>query len=595
MCGFAVKSNFSAKRDMNRFIKSVRTLSHRGPNEEGFLFLQNYYLGHKRLSIIDLKNGHQPMSNINSYLCYNGELYNKGRILELLKEKECVPKTTSDTEYLLLLLDLYGIDIVNEINGIFSFAYIKDDILFIARDHVGVKPLYYTFIDGDIMVASEIKALLPYMDKVIVNREGICELFGMGPSSSLGKTIYKGIYQLKPGNYATFDKNGFKEVEYFKFEAFRQEEEFEDAKNHLKGVLDNAIHSQMTSDVGVSTLLSGGLDSTIITMIASKHSKDIDTYSIDYEDNNTDFKANSFETSNDQDYIKYVTDMARLDNEHILVSNRKLMKLLKDVVYYRDGPGMTTIDASMYYLAKAIARKNKVALSGECSDEILGGYPWYYKNEQYDSFPWIRSVDLKQSLLSEKLQDIDLDRYVKEEYNKALSNVSLLEEDDGNNAKRIMYYLNVKYFMPTLLARADQMSMAASLELRVPFADKDLISYLYNMDFSYKYKDETEKYILREAYKDEIPASVYNRKKSPYPKSQSKKLEKMIKNKYYSAIADKNSILHQLLDIDGVEKLIHSENIEVPWFGQLLRKTELLAYFYQIHVWGKAYNVELEL
>lgn len=519
-------------------------------------------------------------------LIFNGKLYNASEIAF-----ECNSSTINIAELIRIYLSKNGINAINNLNGAFSIVYVKDDILYLFTDQVGIKPVYYSLIDGDIISSSNIKLLLDYFGKTVVDKEGICELLGIGPSRSLGKTIYKNISVVKPGSYIKYDGKVCKEIEYYKLMPKKLSQSFEETKIKFRKMFEESCFNQMNK-FSIGSLLSGGLDSTIVTYEALKHCDNLNTYSIDYEDNNKDYKSNSFETSNDQDYLKYVLEKYQVNNSNYVISNEKLLKYLEEVIDYRDGPGMTTIDASLYYLFKKISKNNKVIVGGECADEILGGYPWFNSYNEFDVFPWMKDIELKDKIINKDL-NISLVNYVKNEFNQAKSNVLLLEEDDGNNLKRVIYYLNVKYFMLGLIRRANDLSDAVGVDLRIPFADKDLIQYLYNVDYSYKYNG-CEKYLLREAYKKDIPYEIYTRKKSPYPKSQSKVLSKLILNKYKEAINDKTSILHKLIDIIEVNKIIEA-NEDILWYGQLMRKTELLAYLYQIHLWAKKYNVILEI
>ena len=598
MCGIVYKSNFYTKTNVSDFIYSCELLNNRGPDETGYLFNDYHSFGHKRLSIRDIKNGKQPMSILNDHLVYNGELYNIDFLKEKLNKKGVDLEFKSDTLLLLKLLITYNKKCLKDLNGIFSFVYTHDDNVLIVRDMFGVKPLFYSFIDNDIIVASEIKAILAYKKRAVVDVEGLHELLGMGPSHSIGKTIYKGIYEVKPGYYLTFSKEkGLKEYKYFDLKPIEFDMSYEKTVEKVKELLDNAIKSQSVSDVGISSFLSGGLDSSVISTVLKRQVLNLDTYSIDYEDNITDFIHNSFEISSDRDYTKIVSDDISSIQHDIVISNDKLIEGLKAVVDLKDGPGMTDIDSSMYYLASNISKKHKVGMSGECADEIFGGYPWFYKNNNSGCFPWIRNIKWKESMLNDKWKKkLNLKKYITDEYLKGIDNTPVLKNDSIKRIKeRQMFYLNVKYFMQNLLDRKDRMNMGASLEVRVPFCDKELVQFLYNVPFEYKYKDNVEKKLLRDAYRGVVVDEVINRKKSPYPKSNSSNYHKKIVELLDEILTDKNSILYELFDIKKVKKLMKSnDELDVPWYGQLMRKTSFLAYLYQIDYWSKKYNIEIE-
>ncbi len=599
MCGIVYKSNFYTPTRYNDFISACNKLDHRGPDDFGYLFTKDHSFGHKRLAIIDLENGKQPMSILNHHLIYNGELYNMEELRQKLKEKNVSLESSGDTLLLLKLLMTYNIKALDYLNGIFSFVYTSGDTVMAVRDMFGVKPLYYTMIDKDLFVASEIKSILEYKKEAVVNREGLCELLGMGPSHSQGKTVYKDIYEVKPGNVLLFDrKNGLRIKQYYQLKAYPFHLTYEETVLKVRELLDKAIQRQMISDVGISCFLSGGLDSSIISTIASKNVDTLDTFSIDYEDNKKDFQANSFEIAPDREYAKKVSEAIHSRHHPVMIDNETLVEYLKKAVELKDSPGMTDIDSSMIFLAQNIAKFYKVSLSGEAADEVFAGYPWYYRKEKESTtFPWIRNIKYKESLLNEEYRKkLNLEEYVQKEYDMAVAEAPILEKDNKSSIKhRQLCYLNIRYFMTNLLDRKDRMTMGASLEVRVPFCDKELVEFLYNVPYKYKYRNKTEKKLLRDAYEGIVIDEVVHRKKSPYPKSNSQKYHTMVKEALSDCLKDKDSVLYKIFDVNRIREIMDSkEELDVPWYGQLMRKTALLAYLYQIDYWFKKYNVRIE-
>lgn len=592
MCGILYKSNLKTITNHEQFIKSLELLNHRGPDDTGVLFTDIHSLGHKRLSIINPSLAKQPMSILNNHLIYNGEIYNSSELKGYLHSNL---EFESDTLLLLKLLNEYNVSVLDKINGIFSFVYATNDGVIAARDMFGVKPLYYSFIDNDIIIASEIKAILNYKGDAVVDKEGLCELMGMGPSHSVSKTVYKGIYELEPGHYLRFDNDGFKKVKYYYLPVYKHSRNYSETVSDIKSLVTNAINRQTVSDVGISCLLSGGLDSSIIATVLSKTFKGLDTYSIDYENNQ--IISNDFEISKDSDYIELVSKAIGSKQNNIVITNDILVDYLKRVVFYRDSPGMTDIDASMHHLTNAIAKDNKVSVSGECADEIFGGYPWFYKKVNEDGFPWITNIEFKESLLKNEIKDkLKLKDYVYQEYDRAVKEAPVLaNESKLDRDKRILTYLNMNYFMTNLLDRKDRMSMGSSLEVRVPFCDKDLVGYLYNVPYKFKYRLKKEKKLLRDAFKDEVIKEVINRKKSPYPKSNSIEYENKVRKLFLDIVNNESSRIHELFDKDKLIALASEGEFDVPWYGQLMRKTSLMAYIYQIEYWLNKYNVRIEI
>lgn len=596
MCGILYKSSFYRKKDEALFIDALRTLKHRGPDEEGVLFTSSHMLGHERLSIVDLNGGHQPMSLINKHLIYNGELYNTIELKKILEINDNI----GDTNILLRLLDKEGMNSLSKLNGIFGFVFIDNDIVYAVRDPFGVKPVFYSIDNGDLIVSSEIKAILKLKGEAVVDSEGLKELLAMGPSHSIGKTIYKGIYELPPGCYLKYDKNNYEIIQYYTIPTYKNNLSYNETVNKTNELLTNAIKNQMISDVDIACFLSGGLDSSIISTIVSKNKEKLDCYTIDYEDNKKDFIPNEFEKSRDYDYALKVSNSINANLHTALIDNETLINNLKRAVICKDGPGMTDIDSSMIYISEEISKKYKVALSGECADELFAGYSWFYsKEKEKKGFPWIRNLKDREGLLNPKWRKkLNLCEYALNEYENAVKEAPINELDNNFEKKhRQMTYLNIRYFMANLLDRKDRMTMGAvpPIEARVPFCDKNLVEFLYNLPFKYKYRYKTEKKLLRDAYKGIVIDEVINRKKSPYPKSNSLVYEAKIKELLLKTLEDKNSILYELFDIEKIMKLLNSqEELKTPWYGQLMRKTSFFAYLYQIDYWYRKYNIRIE-
>ena len=485
-------------------------------------------------------------------------------------------------------MNKYGIPILNKLNGIYSFIYENNGKIFIVRDPFGVKHLYYTFIDKDIIVGSKIKTIFNFTNKRVINDDGLKELIGMGPSHSLGKTIYKDIYEVKPGNYIIYSKNEFEIIEYYKLPVYEYYDSYENTVLRVKNTLDKTIKSQMTNNNDICCLLSGGLDSSIISKVISDNQECLDTYSIIYT--NSKFVSNEYEKSLDSEYTNIVSSYIYSHQNDIYINDEQIIDLLKDVVKLKDGPTMTDIDSSLLYLCQNISENHKICMSGECADEIFGGYPWFNTLKEYDTFPWM-NIELKESLLNEKYRKrLNLSEYVKKEFNDAMQSAPVINEDDYH---RKLTYINMKYFMLNLLDRSERISSGSGIEIRVPFCDKEVIELLYNVPYEYKRKDGINKKLLRDAYNSELPKEIISRKKSPYPKNNSSKYDEMVKDLVKEVLKDKESVLYKIFDINKINELIDMEEIE-PWYGQLMRKTALLAYLYQIDYWFKEYNMRLE-
>lgn len=603
MCGITGWMNKNENlRNKKRIIKKMtKTLKYRGPDSTGYFISDDVLLGHKRLAIIDPEKGKQPMKYDNYVIVYNGEIYNTDSIRKKLIKKGYSFNTTSDTEVILKGYACYKEKIVEKLEGIFAFAIYDGKDLFLARDRLGVKPLFYTQIDGNFLFASEIKALLKNdLVQPIIDKESLQELLGLGPSKIPGSGIFKGIKELRAAHYLTY-KAGIIDIKrYWNVKDKKFDDTFEVCSTKVRRMLMDSIKRQMVSDVGISTFLSGGLDSSIITAVVSnelkKQNQVLDTYSIDYEDNDKYFKANKFQVSKDKKFIDIMKNAFKTNHTYEVISQRKLAKTLKESVIARDYPGMADIDSSLFWFSKQIRKEHKVILSGECADEIFGGYPWFYRKEirERENFPWIDSLDERISLIKNDLaQKLDLKNFVKEKCELTLSEINV---SDDENLKKL-FYLNMTWFMPTLLDRKDRMTMRASLEARVPFEDTKLIEYLWNVPWEYKYKNNQEKGLLRHAFKNILPKEIIERKKNPYPKTHNPKYTKIMIKLLKKRLKNKKSVLYKIFDYDKLMNLIETggKSFKTPWFGQLMTGPELLAYLYQFDIWAVKYKIILDI
>ena len=603
MCGITGWMNKNENlRNKKRIIKKMtKTLKYRGPDSTGYFISDDVLIGHKRLAIIDPEKGKQPMKYDNYVIVYNGEIYNTDSIRKKLIKKGYSFNTTSDTEVILKGYACYKEKIVEKLEGIFAFAIYDGKDLFLARDRLGVKPLFYTQIDGNFLFASEIKALLKNdLVQPIIDKESLQELLGLGPSKIPGSGIFKGIKELRAAHYLTY-KAGIIDIKrYWNVKDKKFDDTFEVCSTKVRRMLMDSIKRQMVSDVGISTFLSGGLDSSIITAVVSnelkKQNQVLDTYSIDYEDNDKYFKANKFQVSKDKKFIDIMKNAFKTNHTYEVISQRKLAKTLKESVIARDYPGMADIDSSLFWFSKQIRKEHKVILSGECADEIFGGYPWFYRKEirERENFPWIDSLDERISLIKKDLaQKLDLKNFVKEKCELTLSEINV---SDDENLKKL-FYLNMTWFMPTLLDRKDRMTMRASLEARVPFADTKLIEYLWNVPWEYKYRNNQEKGLLRHAFKNILPKEIIDRKKNPYPKTHNPKYTKIMIKLLKKRLKNKKSVLYKIFDYDKLMNLIETggESFKTPWFGQLMTGPELLAYLYQFDIWTVKYKIILDI
>lgn len=612
MCGITgwIHFNKDLRNELPIVEKMTETLSRRGPDDNNIWFGPHTLLGHRRLTVVDPVGGKQPMVKTyehNQYtLTYNGELYNTEDLRKELLKRGHTFSGHSDTEVLLTSYIEWKEKCVDYFNGIFAFA-IWDETeqkAFIARDRLGVKPLFYTERNGGLLFASELKALLAHPDiPTKITRVGMAEIIGLGPSRTPGSGVYEGINELRPAHAMTFSKNGHRIWRYWNVESKEHTDSLDETIENVRFLVTDAVERQLVSDVPLCTFLSGGIDSSIITAIAAnayKHDNKapLHTYSIDYENNQQHFQGNAFQPSDDRPWIQKVSNSLGSLHHYSIISQNQLVEYLTEAVHVRDLPGMADIDSSLLWFCKEIKQDFTVGLSGECADEIFGGYPWFHQVANSDSvFPWIRSKNERNSLLNDSWhKKLNIDDYVENAYNTTLIETPLLDGETEIEAKRRqLFYLNMTWFMTTLLDRKDRMSMGASLEVRVPFADHRLVEYAWNIPWDYKMVGNQEKGILRKAFQGILPTEVLYRKKSPYPKTHNPVYSEKVQSLLKEQLLDKNSILHELFHAHRLSDLINSNGdaFKVPWFGQLMSGPQLLAYLAQLHIWFRDYNVEL--
>lgn len=615
MCGIVGFVNY--KKDLpnkkNILNDMVQTLSKRGPDEEGTYLNKHIALGHKRLIVIDPQGGKQPMiekySQGEYVMVYNGQIYNTKELKNTLLENGFTFYTHSDTEVLLKSYIHYGKNVVNYLNGIFAFAIwnTKTQELFMARDHFGVKPLFYTEFDGGLIFASELKSIFeyPHIEKTI-EAQGISELFGIGPAHTPGLTVYKDIYEIKPAHFAVYNKSGLHIEQYWQMKSNQHTEDFEETAYHLKSLLKDAISRQLVSDMPICTFLSGGLDSSIITKVTADYLKEqglppLDTYSVDYVDNDKNFVKSDFQPNSDNSYIELMNHTTYSKHHKILLDTPELAASLEDAMIARDVPGMADVDSSLYLFCKEVKKEKTVSLMGECADEIFGGYPWFFREDSLSSgtFPWSIAIKERQKLLNPSISDkINLKEYIDYRYHQSLSNVEILDTDSYETAeKRRISYLTITWFMQTLLDRADRMSMANGFETRVPFCDYRLAQYMYNVPWEMKAYKGREKGLLRYIMKDYLPDEIVNRKKSPYPKTHNPTYLKAVKAMLIKIMKDSSSPINYLLNRDFILDIVNTDGkaFTRPWFGQLMTGPQLMAYLCQVNMWLERYQPKINI
>lgn len=584
-------------------LKMNEQMTTRGPDQNGIFICGDAAFAHNRLAVIDVENGIQPMTRTyegrDYTIIYNGEIYNSAELAAKIKECGAELQTRCDTEIVLYMYILFGKDCASMLNGIFAFAVYdsKSGEVYMARDRMGVKPLFYTEICGKLIFASEIKSLLQYPGvKTQVDKYGLWELVFLSPTRE--NCIFKGISELKSAHYLIW-KNGKATIRpYWTLKAAECADTREEIIEKTRTLLTDAIKRQLVSDVPLSALLSGGLDSSIISSVAARYYENrgmtLDTYSFEYEGNKENFKGSMFQPQSDDEYAVYMAGYLGTRHHVLTAGTTSVAEALEKAVIARDFPGQADVDSSLALFCAQIKENHTVALSGECADEIFGGYPWFYKPEMlYSSFfPWIHSPMARVSLFRDEFihrrEGYD---YISEIYKYAVHSCPTLESDtEEMKTSRAATWLSVNYFMASLLERKDRMSMASSVEVRVPFADHRILEYVYNVPWEIKFEGGVEKALLRNAMSPYLPDKILNRKKSPYPKTQNPEYERITREMLNKRLEKKDSALNAVIDKENLESFLSGE--DKTWFGQLMSRPQLIAWLLQFDVWAEKYNVD---
>ena len=584
-------------------------LRHRGPDDAGRWLWEHGGLAHARLSIIDLAGGHQPMVKSGSgqtfAIVYNGELYNTDELRQELMAAGYSFQTSSDTEVILAGYMEYGPDFVKRLNGIFAFAVMDTarNRLCLFRDRAGVKPLFYTVRDDELIFSSELKGILAFPGvKAQLDRRGLNEVFSIGPARTYGCGVLKDMEELLPGHYLICSPDGIRQQSYWKLVSRPHEDSYERTIEKTSFLVEDSVRRQMVSDVPICTFLSGGVDSSLVSAICAKElkkqGKRLTTFSFDFVDNDKFFRANSFQPSQDRPYVDQMVKFLDSDHHYLECGNLTQADRLFDSVLAHDLPAMGDIDSSMLQFCSMVKEHNKVALTGECADEIFGGYPWFHKKECFEAhtFPWTMDLAPRKALLDDSFSEyLNMEQYVLDTYERSVAETPVLAEDSPEEARRReIAWLNLRWFMQTLLNRMDRTSMYSGLEARVPFADHRIMEYVWNVPWDMKTRDGLVKNLLRQSGKGLLPDEILFRKKSPYPKTYDTAYEKLLVDRVRDMMDDIHSPVMDFLDRKKLARFLTSpSDYGKPWYGQLMAGPQMLAYILQVNFWLKTYHIQV--
>ena len=585
----------------------LATMKRRGPDGQGIYQQEHCALLHTRLAIIDPEGGSQPMRcswNGEDYvIVYNGELYNTLELRNELTNMGHEFKTRSDTEVVLHAYMQWAEQSLDKFNGTFAFGvwHVGQRRLFLARDRIGVKPLFYHKAGGVFCFASEIKTILSCPNvRPQIDQAGVAQILLLGPGRIPGSGVFRDIEELMPGCYGVFEGGKWQWKRYWKLRDAPHEDSFEQTSEKVRSLVYDAINRQMVSDVPVGAFMSGGLDSSIICAIVSKEyarvGRTLETFSVSYEDHDKYFKPERFQPNADDHYIEIMHKHIGSNHNTTVLSPMDLIAMIDDATLARDLPGMGDVDFSLLAFGRDVAARVKVAVSGECADEIFGGYPWYRDPDirAKEGFPWAQNTTFRASFMRpELLNQFDPQEYVMDHYRTTIHNSDILPESNSVDRRtKEMVNLNFDWFMQTLLDRNDRMSAYGGIEARVPFCDYRIAEYLYCVPWRYKDYNNREKGLLRHAMEGLLPQEVLYRKKSPFPKTYDPKYSDLVTKMLRDVVSDPASPILQIINRHALLDLMNAD-FEWPWYGQLMRRPQTIAYMLQINRWLQLYGIEI--
>ncbi|SNS39174.1 asparagine synthase (glutamine-hydrolyzing) [Rhodococcoides kyotonense] len=554
------------------------TMDKRGPDDEGLWTSQHAALGHRRLAIIDIPGGHQPMTSTRpdgteAVIVYSGETYN---FRELRGTLTNTFRTSSDTEVVLHAHEEWGQGAVEQLNGMFAYALwdSRTEELLLVRDRLGVKPLYYLETEDGVVFGSEPKAILanPLASRN-VGIDGLRRLLGFVADPS--NAVFDGMKEVPPGHVVRVTKQGLQETRYWGLDDHEHTDDLDTTIATVRELLNDTASRQLIADVPLCTLLSGGLDSSALTALAAQQLSAagkgaVRSFAVDFVGYADNFVADGLRDAPDTQFVKDVARHVAADHRDIVLSNDDLLEPAHRaaVLAARDYPGLGDMDTSLYLLFKAVREQSTVALSGESADEVFGGYADFHdpKVVAAETFPWLagsmaQGRDSTSPFSHDVQRQLDMEGYYDDQYRRALAEVPTRPGDVGLEARmRQISYLYLTRFLPLLLERKDRMSMAVGLEVRVPFCDHRLVQYVFGTPWAFKTFDGREKSLLRAATKDLLPESVVQRVKSPYPSTQDPQYSKTILQELGSVLDDSNAPISALLDRTGVEKILGAQD-----------------------------------
>ncbi|MFJ3855778.1 asparagine synthase (glutamine-hydrolyzing) [Streptomyces sp. NPDC090085] len=581
----------------------TETLACRGPDAAGTWLSRHAALGHRRLSVIDLDGGAQPLEAHGTALTYNGELYNH---TDLRRELEALGHTfhsRSDTEVVLRSHLQWGADAPRRFNGIYAYALWDGpaEELLLVRDHLGIKPLYWHAHATGVLFGSEPKAVLAHPDfRAELDAEGIAELFALPAAPTAGHGLFRGLNEVRPGHLVRVRRSVTRETRYWEPVSRPHTDDAATTRRRVRELLADAVERQLMSDVPLCTLLSGGVDSSAITALAAQARErsgqgKVSSFSVDFP-GSADRPADAWRTGADAPFVRAAAEHIGTLHTSVVIPDDDLLQARQAVLRARDRPGWGEMDASLHLLFREVRRRSTVALSGEAADEVFGGYPYFHDAaaRAADTFPWLHGRTTPAALLRPEVRaEVRPEEYTADQYRATLARTPYLPGESGPDRRiRELFHLALTRWLPPLLERVDRVSMSVGLEVRVPFCDHRLVEYAWNVPWSLKAPGGRPKGLLRDAVRDLLPAEVADRPKSGYPSTPAVRYTEVLTERARELLADPAAPVFDLVDRETVRRFL-AEGRPLPSPRTAPNPVGGLDHLVQVDEWLRAYRVGL--
>ncbi|MER7576146.1 asparagine synthase (glutamine-hydrolyzing) [Streptomyces sp. NPDC126514] len=583
----------------------AETLACRGPDASGVWLSRHAGLGHRRLSVIDLEGGTQPLGTgqPQTVLTYNGELYNHQELRRELQALGHTFRTRSDTEVVLRAHIEWGADAPRRFNGIFAYALWDErtEELLLVRDHLGIKPLYWHSHATGVLFGSEPKAVLANpLFRAELDAEGIAELFALPAAPTAGHGLFRGLHEVRPGHLVSVRRAAVRESRYWQLVSQPHTDDAATTRRTVRDLLADAVQRQLMSDVSLCTLLSGGVDSSAITALAAlAHEQSgqgkVSSFSVDFP-GSTDKAPDDWRTGADAPFVQAAAEHIGTLHTSVVIPDDDLLDARQAVLRARDRPGWGEMDASLHLLFREVRRRSTVALSGEAADEIFGGYPYFHSPDALaaPTFPWLHGRPTPAALLRPEVRaEVRPEEYTAEQYRDSLARTPALPgEPDAERRVREVFHLALTRWLPPLLERVDRVSMSVGLEVRVPFCDHRLVEYAWNVPWSLKAPEGRPKGLLRDAVRDLLPPQVADRPKSGYPSTPAVRYTQVLTDRAHELLADPAAPVFDLVDRETVRRAL-AEGRTLPSPRTAPNPVGGLDHLVQVDEWLRAYRVGL--